>query len=158
MHCQKYIYSKCTTINKVFLTYLIWTVMHTHYIHIYDHVCDNQHWQHILYLQQCRQVPHHKQFYVLQVVYPQMATNTTGKVNLGQEGKAIIVFYMFMLSLKRYENLLRNLCHTCHTELMESSSKFVLFMQMKKSIYPHLQAQKVNVKYYLNFVKKRKIS
>lgn len=87
-----------------------------------------------------------------------MATNTTGKVNLGQEGKAIIVFYMFMLSLKRYENLLRNLCHTCHTELMESSSKFVLFMQMKKSIYPHLQAKKVNVKYYLNFVKKRKIS
>lgn len=87
MHCQKYIYSKCTTINKVFLTYLIWTVMHTHYIHIYDHVCDNQHWQHILYLQQCRQVPHHKQFYVLKVVYPQMATNTTGKVNLGQEGK-----------------------------------------------------------------------
>lgn len=44
-------------------------------------------------------------FMFLQVVYPQMATNTTGKVNLGQEGKAIIVFYMFMLSLKRYENL-----------------------------------------------------
>lgn len=26
-------------------------------------------------------------FMFLQVVYPQMATNTTGKVNLGQEGK-----------------------------------------------------------------------
>lgn len=86
MHCQKYIYYKCTRINKVFLTYLIWTVMHTH-IQIYDRVCDNEHWQHLLYLQQCRQVTHHKQFYVLKVVYPQMATNTTGKVNLGQEGK-----------------------------------------------------------------------
>lgn len=99
-------------------------------------------------------------FMFLQVVYPQMATNTTGKVNLGQEGKP--TYYncvcTFMLPLKKYENLMRNLCHTCHTELMENSSKFVLFIQMKKSISPHLQAKKVNVKYYLNFVKKRKIS
>lgn len=90
-------------------------------------------------------------FMFLQVVYPQMATNTTGKVNLGQEGKPSYyncVLHVYAL-IKTYENLMRNLCHTCHTELMESSSKFVLFIQMKKSIYPHLQAKKVNVKYYL---------
>lgn len=82
----------------------------------------------------------------LQVVYPQMATNTTGKVNLGQEGKPTYyncVLHVYALIKKR------NLCHTCHTELMESSSKFVLFIQMKKSIYPHLQAKKVYVKNHL---------
>lgn len=64
-----------------------------------------------------------------------MATNTTGKVNLGQEGKAIIVFYMFMLSLKRYENLLRKLCHTCHTELMESEFIKVRFIYADEEIH-----------------------
>lgn len=90
-------------------------------------------------------------FMFLQVVYPQMATNTTGKVNLGQEGKPSYyncVLHVYAL-IKKIWKFIRNLCHTCNTEQMESSSKFVLFIQMKKSIYPHLQAKKVNVKYYL---------
>lgn len=148
-HYQKQIHYTCTRIIKVFLTYLLWTVTHTHK-YIYTIVCaaiinDNIYFMY----RNFNRFPTINSFILLQVVYSQMATNTTGKINLGHAGESETTYYNCVLHVntffKKYQNVMRNLCHTHRTELNQIFSKFVLFLQMKRSIYPHLQAKKVYV-------------
>lgn len=88
-----------------------------------------------------------------------MATNTTGKVNLGQEGKpTYLVFYTFMLSLKRYEDLIRNLCHSYSTDGEFIKVRFIYSDEEIHLPSPTSQKGKCQKSFNSIFVKKSKIS
>lgn len=69
-------------------------------------------------------------FMFLQVVYPQMATNTTGKVNLGQEGKPSYyncVLHVYALIKKIWKFNEKSLSHVIQNWWRIHQSSFYLY-------------------------------